>query len=407
MQYLFADHRVKNIPYGVELVALTRTIRWIGWGFGEALLPIFFLQFSSSITEAGILQSVVQVVFLIIFPLVGLLADTFSSKALLVAAALLYPFVGLSFYLAGVTSLVLFVVLARIINGFGYTLDIIGTDAYLRRCGDSAAPAATFGFVDTLSNFGWLLAVVASFFLVSYVPVYVLLAMLVPMSLLSLVPLWRLKSVRPPHRELVGPLRHPYRSILSEIAGWHTELRRLAFVAFLVQFIYVLATFFLPIAAYEGGASLQQIVFMTVVFSLPYVFSLWCARFVDRSDRRRVFAFAMLTVPAFCLLIAVYPAYFVEVIAAFFLECAVIFLNLVLQSYITTAAPREHYGRVSSVMEAVGTLGSMIAPVAIGLIIDTVGFASLFMLCAVTLGLITLYFRMHPLEIRDAASQVA
>src|SRR4051812_23862015 len=103
--------RTRDLSRGVRLVAAARAIRWIGWGFGEALLPIFFVQFSSSLTEAGLLQATMQMVFLIIFPLVGMLADTFPARTLLIAAALFYPFIGLSFYVAGISGLILFVIL--------------------------------------------------------------------------------------------------------------------------------------------------------------------------------------------------------------------------------------------------------------------------------------------------------
>ena len=80
--------RFAEIPAGVKWVALARAVRWFGWGFGETLLPVFILTFSTSLTEAGLINSAYDLIFLISLPFVGFLADAISSKTLLIIGLL-------------------------------------------------------------------------------------------------------------------------------------------------------------------------------------------------------------------------------------------------------------------------------------------------------------------------------
>jgi len=92
------------MPEGIKLLAWARTARWVGWGFGESLIPIFLFAFSASYAETGLLSSVFEISLLISLPIVGMLADRMSAKVLIIAGLVLYPLVGASYFLAGATG---------------------------------------------------------------------------------------------------------------------------------------------------------------------------------------------------------------------------------------------------------------------------------------------------------------
>src|SRR4051812_14291641 len=82
---------------GIKILAKARAIRWMGWGFGEALIPVFIAQFASSFTQMGFVSSILELVSIASLPLIGLLADRTPSKRLILLSLLLYPLVGLSY----------------------------------------------------------------------------------------------------------------------------------------------------------------------------------------------------------------------------------------------------------------------------------------------------------------------
>ena len=126
-------HRRRAIPAGVRLITFATTIRWIGWGFFEALLPIFIFSFADSYAETGLFSSVFDVMFLISLPAIGALADKVAAKTLIIIGLAMYPFIGIGYFLAGATGIAAFIVLTKALNGTAYALDSVGRSAYFMR----------------------------------------------------------------------------------------------------------------------------------------------------------------------------------------------------------------------------------------------------------------------------------
>ena len=86
LNYIFNG---KKIPGDVKLLTWATTVRWIGWGVVEALVPIFLLSFAKSYAETGLLSSMYDIAFIISLPFVGLLADKISSRTILILGMIL------------------------------------------------------------------------------------------------------------------------------------------------------------------------------------------------------------------------------------------------------------------------------------------------------------------------------
>jgi MFS family permease len=139
-------------------MAWERTIRYIGWGFGETLVPVLLMSVTGTFAGAGLLNSTYDVVLLLALPLCGVLAERFPGKYLVIAGLLLYPLVGAFYFLAGAVGLMIFVVLARASNGVTWGLESIGIDTYFRRLTPGGSLASSFGWLDTLSEIAWIAA---------------------------------------------------------------------------------------------------------------------------------------------------------------------------------------------------------------------------------------------------------
>jgi MFS family permease len=158
-----------EVPKGIKLVTWATSLRWFGWGFVETLVPIFLFSFNHNYADTGILRSIYGIVFILILPFVAWLANRVSSKYLLIAALLMYPFISLSYFFAGGFGLVALIVLARALNGAAYALDSVGRDTYIRSHTNDTNIARSFGYFDTLTNFWWLIAVAISIVLVKWI----------------------------------------------------------------------------------------------------------------------------------------------------------------------------------------------------------------------------------------------
>jgi len=84
---------------------------------GESFNPGFFVSIRQGYTEAGLLRSVLDVTALLTTPIIGYYADKISIKKMMLVGIALYLLVAVNYFLAGALAMVLFVIIARILNG--------------------------------------------------------------------------------------------------------------------------------------------------------------------------------------------------------------------------------------------------------------------------------------------------
>lgn len=358
--------------------------------------------FSASLTEAGLVTASYDALFLLSLPLIGLLADAVSSKTLLIIGLLLYPFIGISYYLAGATGLILFIILGKAINGVSYCFDTVGTDTYIRRMSPKHAIASAFGYMASWANFGWAIAAIMGIYLVKFVSIGTLLFMVTPFSLLALIPLLKAKVDKPEVKNTINArnLLKPLLVFLKEIAALRKGLRSVVFLMFIFDIASVAATFFIPIDAYQSGASLSAVAFLVVLSASPSLTEFWLAEFIDGSKAKRRWALfaALAALPLLFVAAAMASAFSARVLIALGIEIAAILGSLALQSYATMLSRRDRYGEISSVLEGASTAGDLVGPIAIGLLTDIAGFPLMFALAAAVFFVIALYYLRHPIE---------
>ncbi len=167
-KYLLRLWDIKEIPRGVRMLTIATAVYWIGWGFAESLIPILLYSFSNTFAQAGLLRSAFDVTLILSLPLIGMAADRMRATTLVLIGLFLYLFVGTGYFLAGVTGFAVFIVLARLLNGVSYGLVSVGRETYFRRHTPASKIATVFGYLDTISNFWWIIAAVMGIFLIKY-----------------------------------------------------------------------------------------------------------------------------------------------------------------------------------------------------------------------------------------------
>lgn len=381
--------RKLKIPHGIRLLAWATTIRWAGWGFFEALLPVFLFSFSGSYAETGILQSTFDIVFLLALPFAGLLADKVPARTIIMAGLLFYPLVGIGYFLAGATGIVLFVVLARVFNALGWSLESVGRITYFMRHAGQSKIASTFGYFETLSNFWWLIAVLSGIFIIRIVPLHWLFLILIPTHLIAFFMVSRLGSDRTEgFKQGFMEIWHEgaYLSIFREIKAWSRGLRGLGFMSFFFGFIAVVADFFIPIYTYAETGSFEKVIFITAVMAVPSLFGNILGRIADRYKTTSIIAgFAVLSL--MILALASTPIYWLQVIIAFIIKAVLELIDLAADGVAVRITNPDHFGRLNSVIGEASDIGALLGPIAIGFMVEGLGVMETFViLSALTLG---------------------
>ncbi len=279
------------IPRGVRVLTYATAIRWVGWGFAEALLPVFIFSFGSTYAEAGLLRSVFDIVFILTLPIIGMAADRSRATSLVLIGLALYPLVGISYFLAGATGIAFFIVFARGLNGVTYAFDAVGRETYFRRHTSPKALATIFGYFDSISNFWWIAAALAGIILIKYFAIHVLLLLIAPTSIIAFVLVWYFRKNEEPSGTSAtqGRLRSAYREAWREVGGWSWKLKGVAMFNFFIAFSSAVVAFFLPIEAYNEGAGFTKTILIGVMFALPYLLGWILGKWFDVKGLKRFF----------------------------------------------------------------------------------------------------------------------
>ncbi len=373
-------HHINNetLPYGVRIFAWARAVRWIGWGLGEALIPVFIITFSKSFAEAGLFSSTVDIAALISLPLIGLLADKVPAKRLILLSLILYPIVGASYFLAGFLGMAIFIVIARVSNGFTWELENVGIETYYRRTIDRKHIATSFGYIDTWSHVAWISAALVGIILVQFMPIHYLLFGIAPFAIIAYCIALRAPTDSP-KADVSKPKNSFIRSYVKAATEWRTWNMQLWLLSMLILFsgvVSALMYFFIPIDAYLQGANLPMVVLITIFGAIPALFGYKLGKIADVRNRYTLISVGLICIAIIAVELAVFPQYWFKLVAIFFMGIVLELFYVVQSSLITTLGPAETYGERGSAFESIVTIGDLAAPLILGIGLDLIGFSS-------------------------------
>ena len=383
----------EKLPKSISLITAATSIRYFGWGIVEALIPIFLFQFTHSYIETGLLAAIYSIILLITIPLAGRLADKISAKTILIIGILFYPFLALSYFLAGIMGIAFFIIIARILNGMGYSFDTVGRTTYFRKHSDHKKLSSIFGYFDTHTNFWWIVGVCCSLVLVQFVSISWLFLAIIPTSLITLFIFMHLrrdsKGELGDNIEEMNPEK-AYIASFKEIKNWDKEIKLTAFVYLFFSLVCTIVSFFIPIYAYTQNATLPEVILITIVLTLPFLLSNILGKIADR--KREVCLYTSLII-LFIVLISLYfiKEYYLYLIAAFVIGIVFELVSLTNYELSTLLTKRNHYGKVSSLMSAINEFGTLIGSILFGILIGTLGISNTFLITAVTTLVLLLF----------------
>lgn len=361
-----------DIPREAKLLTTITSIRWIGWGFAESLIPVFLYSFGRSYADAGLLRSSYDIAFIIALPLVGVFADRMRATTLVLIGLFLYLFCGLGYFLAGMTGFVMFVVFARGMNGVAYAFDGVGRNTCIRRHTAPSKLATVFGYFDMVADFWWMLAAAAGIVLVKYYSIATLLFLITPTSLIAIIILIRFRKQKTEKVGLSERPKVPLMVAFKEMKSWNSKLKSLLLFNFFFAFAGAILAFFLPIQAYVNGDGLTSVIIMGIVLTLPTLFSWQLGKLFDGKGAK-IFIQSLFLFAVLIFSLSIWQQYAWQLIVLFLVSLIVELLYLGTNELVTMNAEPEHFGRVDGVMRSVADIGSMIGPLMIGVIMDSYG----------------------------------
>ncbi len=368
----------------IRALAWARAIRWIGWGFGESLIPILVLRVSKTFAQMGLFSSTTNIVALASLPIIGTLADRMPAKRLILLSLVLYPLVGISYFLAGAFGIPALIIVAMGFNGFTWELENVGIATYYRRVTESGRIAVSFGYLDTLSYFAWIAAALAGMLLVLAVPIHYLLFAIAPFSLAAYFVALRVPNDSAVNQRANGgeASAQSYKSILTGWRSWNTRLWLVCALILFSGIINALVSFFMPVEAYLSGANLPMVALLSIFGAIPALFGYKFGHVADSQNRFRVIGMGLFGIALIAVSIGFLTHYWFKIVGVFFLGVILELFSVTQSSLITTLGPAATYGKRGSAFEGVITFGDLLAPLLLGVGFDVLGFTKTVILIA-------------------------
>ncbi len=363
-----------ELPKGIRTLTLSTSIRWFGWGLGDAFIPIFLLLFSKNFLETGLLVSVYYIVFFMFLPVAGFLADSIKAKKMILAAMIVYVFIGLGYFIAGLTGAVAFVIIAMGLNGISYSLDEVGRESYFIRHSPKKKISSIFGHFDFITNVGWIVAVFIGFALVKYAnfQIYELLFLIAPTSLISFFVVLRLREKNKKKKRIKFSVKKAYLKTFKEVKNFGTGLKVIAFLSFVFGILSSIIYYFVPISSYISGNGLVSAAFLALIYTLPYLLGNYLGKIADKRKEKTYFIGISFLIFLFVLL-GFSTDYAILLGIMFFSSAIFELIYLTNKGMITRIAEREHIGEVDGSLNGIAALGAVVGPILFGFLVDIIG----------------------------------
>lgn len=375
-----------SITIGIKLVVFVIFLRSLGWGFVDPYWSVYLKQFSENYTMVGLLTSVMSFsALLAVIPLMRL-TDKVKEGTIIQDGELLYFFVVIGYFVAGIFHSLPLLVLALFFNGIAQTFVVVGTEAYIRKH-NGDGKAGPFAYYVALDYMGWILGMLLASFLVPYYNLNNMFFFVMPGIFMSLFILPRLRERG--IRSILNGFRRYFHtkkdliSIFQDCRGLNSKMIFFFILAFFDGALRMFVFIFIPLFALSINLSFRSIALLMAVMYMPFIFSWFFSELTDRMRQMNVIATGLfIGALSFISLFFIVQKAWIMVLAA----CISLSMAIVRPAYngaITRLTPRRMFGEVTGINNFIERLGRITGPILTGAIADVYGIQIAFLLIAV------------------------
>lgn len=304
--------------------------------------------------------------FFLSIPLAGFFADRIKIKYMVLTGLIIYVFIGFSYFLAGATGAVLFLILGRGLNGISFSFDQVGRETYFVRHTKKKDESKTFGYLDRISNFWYIIAVVLGMILINYLEIHVLLLAIIPTSIVAMFFILKLKE-NPIKKK--KKFSNPYSEMIKEIKGFNKNLKTLSLITFFFGMMRTIVYFFAPAVSYASGESLVNSALLILAYSIPSLFGEKLGRFADKVKYKSYFL-SLSSLVFVLLILAFSPNYYLLLASMFIAGMTFELTVLANKGFMARNSDYERIGEIDGALNGIGSLGSIVGPIIFGVLLD-------------------------------------
>lgn len=379
-----------TIPAPIRNVWYATAVRYFWWWFAELLIPLFIFSFVGNYAETGLISASYQASSIIALPLIGYVADRRGVKKLLTISLLMYPFLSISYFLAWIFHVTMFIVLARWINGISMSLYGVG-EKTIARIYASKTVSSNIGFMEGLGNMLWIAAALIGVVRVQMggASIHMLLLLIAPTSLIALYFIRKLPKEKielNPHSKA-----HHYKDIRRHLKNMPKKLRTYGFIYAARNAFNSLLRLIIPLYIFADTNNIYLVVISGVLMSIPSLFSYQIGKIADRQNSSAI-RHSFVLIGVLFLSFIIMPRYPGKLAILFILAVLFVFLGLTIDNLSNRFVPPHQYGRVEATFEIFAAFGSIIGPIIGWFFMDDFGITTMMLIIGIASVAVSIYY---------------
>ncbi len=382
---------VRHLPSSIKWTVASIAVYTFGWGFADPFFSLYLNEFSDQYAVIGLYLMLATLTGALALIPLGDLLDRASHRTVITIAKAGYVLVGIGYFFAGANQSVPLLVVALLMNGAFGAAVWSGTSATLRDNSTKKNSTITFGFYTTARQLTWIIGLLLGMWLIIHYPIYYIF---IPVTVMPVVSMLLGRKVKVVHHE---PLGKALQDILvkdkligrfiREMREFNGEMWLMFFFFFASYLIPVFAVHFIPLFAKAQGYSLLEIGLLVLAMNLPYLFSFIAAEIADHSERLRniVIGFGVSAVSLAALSIWNEHSWQLMLLMFCFMAGYAIIIPSV-SGVATMLTPKRYTGTSTAAIDLVIFGAAIVLSPVFGILIDTFGWNSSFLIIAITLA---------------------
>ena len=424
------------LPINIRWVSISLFLfmmgRWLGW-------DTFFSVYVKSILGSGFglmfIGTLLAVIKLFLVIPVGVMNDQWNARYLLLAGKLVYIFSGLFYFLAGMHSSPLLLVLAVVLNGIASSMMFTTYRVLYGKGTQHSNRSRIFGFYFSSINLAYVIWALLSAFLVSYLELPYMYLFIIIFALLSLLQDGKIQDFIKKKfskswkkwnflvnsvdtdvdvdlcniRKLFGTRgvivrfskeavsfaswKRMFATLKSYGRSMYTALSAQA----LVSFMNYVGFLFIPIIANDNNLSLSEIAILFAVMRLPYVINVLIGGFWDKYSKKILITILVFIGALLYILLWFYHNFWAIIVLSFWISLVIAMLSPVTSALVIGYARPKDRWLMSGLQEFASRIGEIIGSLVFGMIVAKIGMDDSFIVLGGALAVLSMYLLVKKL----------
>lgn len=387
---------VFSIQKPLRMIIASMAVYMFGWGFADPFISVYLSTFADDYSTIGDYHSYGSIAALFVLFFIAELIERTRADKMLNTIKIAYAFVGLFYFIAGMTQSLQILIPTIIAHGILASSVWSTAGALMREIARPKEVNLTWGLYHASRNLAFVCGIAIALLIVSRLPIYYIF---VPIIIFPPVSILFTKNIDS------GVQKEPFASAVKDIIvkdklimrflydlkEMKKEIWFIYFMQFFHNAIYAVMYTFLPLFAVSLGYGIVGIGTLVLISHIPFLLSFVAAEIADSSERMMniVIGFAISTT-GFFLLSVWHSSGIALAVGLFVVMAGVALLAPSIAGMVTMLAPKKASG-TSSVMMSYMMFGSsaVMSPV-MGRLVDAYDWAQSFAILGSAFILVTM-----------------